>query len=256
VGWLIVLGLLVVGASALLSDLRLHDTAATCAGLRAPDASKPERRPELVTIHHQQPGDVLRPAVPPSRPVPGRGRPRTQVERGSLGSGRPPTPFQPAAPSDRGAGSDLAPSQLSAAQWAALRQLADAPDAVVACWPVGRAIAQALVRRGLVHACSEGCGSPRPAVRPWMPPTPTSPCTPTTPSPPTRLPSRQPDRPRCLRISVAELSRPDRFALEPAATSRQGCFCERPERANQADLDSGTFVDHEGQADRDHRRGA
>jgi hypothetical protein len=155
VGWLIVLGLLVVGASALLSDLRLHDTAATCAGLRAPDASKPERRPELVTIHHQQPGDVLRPAVPPSRPVPGRGRPRTQVERGSLGSGRPPTPFQPAAPSDRGAGSDLAPSQLSAAQWAALRQLADAPDAVVACWPVGRAIAQALVRRGLVHACSE-----------------------------------------------------------------------------------------------------
>jgi len=36
-----------------------------------------------------------------------------------------------------------------------LRQLADAPHAVVDRWPVGRAVAQALVRRGLVHACSE-----------------------------------------------------------------------------------------------------
>ena len=34
---------------------------------------------------------VLGLAAPPRQPVPGPGRPRTQVEPGSLGSGRPPS---------------------------------------------------------------------------------------------------------------------------------------------------------------------
>lgn len=106
-------------------------------------------------MRHQQPGDVQGLAVPPSRPGPGRGRPRTQVERGSLGSGRPPTPSGPAASVDLGHAADPRPPELPAAQWAALQLLADAPDAVVVRWPVGRAIALALVRHGLVHACSE-----------------------------------------------------------------------------------------------------
>jgi hypothetical protein len=44
---------------------------------------------------------------------------------------------------------------LSAEEWEALRQLADAPTSVVARWPVGRVVAQGLIRRGLVHGCSE-----------------------------------------------------------------------------------------------------
>src|SRR6266508_538595 len=121
----------------------------------APDTGgQPEGGPDLVS-HHQQPGAVQGPAVPPSRPAPGRGRPRTQVERGSLGSGRPPTPSGPAAPVDPGHAADLRQPELTDAHWAALQQLADAHDAVVARWPVGRAIALTLVRHGLVHACSE-----------------------------------------------------------------------------------------------------
>ena len=123
----------------------------------APDTGgRPEGAPDLVS-HHQQPGAVQGPAVPPSRPAPGRGRPRTQVERGSLGSGRPPTPSGPATPVDPGHAADLRQPELTDAHWAALQQLADAHDAVVARWPVGRAIALTLVRHGLVHACS-GCG--------------------------------------------------------------------------------------------------
>lgn len=96
------------------------------------------------------------PATPPSRPVPGRGRPRTQVEPGSLGSGRPPLQ----------SGAATAPlPELTDAQWAALRQLADAPHAVVDRWPVGRAVAQALLRRGLVGACSEWVWPTRAGLR-------------------------------------------------------------------------------------------
>jgi len=98
---------------------------------------------------------VLGPAVPPSRPLAGRGRLRTQVEPGSLGSGRPPLPSDAAASADSGGAATAPLPDLTDAQWAALRQLADAPHAVVDRWPVGRAVAQALVRRGLVHACSE-----------------------------------------------------------------------------------------------------
>jgi hypothetical protein len=94
------------------------------------------------------------PASPPSRPASGRGRPRTQVEPGSLGSGRPPLP--PVAASADSGGVATAPlPELTDAQWAALRRLADAPHAVVDRWPVGRAVARTLLRRGLVHACSE-----------------------------------------------------------------------------------------------------
>jgi len=98
---------------------------------------------------------VLGSAAPPSWPVPGRGRPRTQVEPGSLGSGRPPLPSDAAASADSGGAATAPLPDLTDAQWAALRQLADAPHAVVDRWPVGRAVAQALIRRGLVHACAE-----------------------------------------------------------------------------------------------------
>lgn len=91
------------------------------------------------------------PAVP-QQPAHGRGGPRTQVELRSLGSGCPlqETTSQPAAGPRRSS----VPG-LSAAELAALRQLADAPASVVARWPVGRVVAQALIRRDLVHACSE-----------------------------------------------------------------------------------------------------
>jgi hypothetical protein len=95
---------------------------------------------------------VLGPAVPPSPPTPGRGRPRTQVERGSLGSGRPP---HPAGDQRTGRHPKTPAPQLSAAEWAALRQLEGAHHSVVSRWPVGRAIARALIGRGLVHTCSE-----------------------------------------------------------------------------------------------------
>ena len=101
---------------------------------------------------HQQDVRLLEQAVPPSRSAPGRGRPRTQVELSSLGSGRPPNPSPPPAPTEA---AGLPRPELTAAEWAALQQLADASHSVVARWPVGRAIALALIRRGLVHACSE-----------------------------------------------------------------------------------------------------
>ncbi len=95
------------------------------------------------------------PVIPPSRPAPGRDRPRTQVEPSSLGSGRPPLP-PAAASADSGDAAAAAPlPELTDAEWAALRRLADAPHVVVDRWPVGRAVAQTLLRRGLVHACSE-----------------------------------------------------------------------------------------------------
>jgi hypothetical protein len=95
---------------------------------------------------------LLGPAAPPSRPVPGRGRPRTQVEPGSLGSGCPPKSRLEAAPA-KAAGGPM--PELTAPELAALQQLADAGCSVVARWPVGRAIALSLIHRGLVHACSE-----------------------------------------------------------------------------------------------------
>jgi hypothetical protein len=95
---------------------------------------------------------LLGPAAPPSRPVPGRGRPRTQVEPGSLGSGCPPKSRLEAAPVEA-AGRPM--QQLTAPELAALQQLAGASCSVVARWPVGRAIALSLIHRGLVHACSE-----------------------------------------------------------------------------------------------------
>lgn len=101
---------------------------------------------------HQRAVRLLEQAVPPYRSAPGRGRPRTQVEPGSLGSGRPSNPSPQPAPTEA---AGLPPPELTAAEWAALQQLADASHPVVARWPVGRVIALALIRRGLVHACSE-----------------------------------------------------------------------------------------------------
>lgn len=110
------------------------------------------RTPTRLMRVRERIADVLGPAVPPSPSTPGRGRPRTQVELGSLGSGCPPHPAndQPTA----GHPEPPAP-QLASAEWAALRQLADARDSVVGRWPVGRAVARALIGRGLVYACSE-----------------------------------------------------------------------------------------------------
>lgn len=95
---------------------------------------------------------VLGLAAPPRQPVPGPGRPRTQVEPGSLGSGRPPS-LSPQAGYADAAGP--APPELTTAEWAALQQLADASTSVVSRWHVGRTVALSLIRRDLVHSCSE-----------------------------------------------------------------------------------------------------
>jgi hypothetical protein len=95
---------------------------------------------------------VLGRAAPPRQPVPGPGRPRTQVEPGSLGSGRPPSLSRQAGHADA---AGPAPPELTTAEWAALQQLADASTSVVSRWHVGRAVALTLIRHGLVHSCSE-----------------------------------------------------------------------------------------------------
>jgi hypothetical protein len=105
-----------------------------------------------VTVDQESVGG-LGPAVPPHRLDSGRGRPRTQVEPGSLGSGRPPSPLSEPAPAASAGGRSR--PELTAAERAALQQLADASSSVVANWPVGRTIALALIRRGLVNGCSE-----------------------------------------------------------------------------------------------------
>jgi len=170
-----------------------------------------------VTDHRRtRHGDVLGLAVPPSRPVPGRGRPRTQVEPGSLGSGRPPTLSDPAATADPADVADLRLPELTDAGWAALRQLADAPDAVVARWPVGRAVALALVRRGLVNACSEWVWLSEAglmaldAVR--------EPISPSTPNPlgPTPSPPEQAARPTPPPAETDRRAQPSRPARRPA----------------------------------------
>ena len=95
---------------------------------------------------------VLGLAAPPRQPVPGPGRPRTQVEPGSLGSGRPPSLWRQAGHADA---AGPTPLELTTAEWAALQQLADASTSVVSRWQVGRTVALSLIRRGLVHSCSE-----------------------------------------------------------------------------------------------------
>jgi hypothetical protein len=105
-----------------------------------------------VTVDQESVGG-LGPAMPPHRPAPSRGRPRTQVEPGSLGSGRPPSPMSQPAPGEAAGGCSRL--ELTVAERAALQQLANANSSVVAHWPVGRATALALIRRGLVHGCSE-----------------------------------------------------------------------------------------------------
>jgi hypothetical protein len=103
-----------------------------------------------VSVDHET--AVLGLAAPPRQPVPGSGRPRTQVEPGSLGSGRlPSTARQPGHAEAAGP----APPQLTTAEWAALQQLAEASTSVVSRWHVGRAVALTLIRRGLVRSCSE-----------------------------------------------------------------------------------------------------
>jgi hypothetical protein len=103
-----------------------------------------------VSIDHE--AAVLGLAAPPRGPVPAPGRPRTQVEPGSLGSGRLPTASLQA---DRDTCAHPPSPELTAAEWAALQQLAEASASVVSRWPVGRAIALSLTRRGLVRSCSE-----------------------------------------------------------------------------------------------------
>ena len=95
---------------------------------------------------------VLGRAAPPRQPVPGPGRPRTQVEPGSLGSGRPPSLSRQAGHADA---ADPAPPELTTGEWAALQQLDDASTSVVSRWHVGRTVALTLIRHGLVHSCSE-----------------------------------------------------------------------------------------------------
>ena len=62
-----------------------------------------------------------------------------------------------------------APPELTTAEWAALQQLADASTSVVSRWHVGRTVALALIRHGLVHSCSDGCGSREAGRRPSAP---------------------------------------------------------------------------------------
>jgi hypothetical protein len=119
-----------------------------CRWLQTPHASR--RQPALVSVDHET--AVLGLAAPPRQPVPGPGRPRTQVEPGSLGSGRPPSTARHAGHAEA---ARPAPPQLTTAEWAALQQLADASTSVVSRWHVGRAVALALIRNGLVHSCSE-----------------------------------------------------------------------------------------------------
>ena len=104
----------------------------------------------LVSVEHET--AVLGLAAPPRQPVPGPGRPRTQVEPGSLGSGRPPSLSRQAGHADA---AGPAPPEFTTAEWAALQQLADASTSVVSRWHVGRTVALSLIRRGLVHSCSE-----------------------------------------------------------------------------------------------------
>jgi hypothetical protein len=118
-----------------------------CRRLQAPHASR--RQPALVSVDHET--AVLGLAAPPRQPVPGPGRPRTQVELGSLGSGRPPFLSRRVGDADA---AGPAP-ELTTAEWAALQQLADARTSVVSRWHVGRAVALSLTRRGLVRSCSE-----------------------------------------------------------------------------------------------------
>jgi len=119
-----------------------------CWKLQTPHASR--RQPALVSVDHET--AVLGLAAPPRQPVPGPGRPRTQVEPGSLGSGRPPSLSRRAGDADA---AGPAPPELTTAEWAALQQLADASTSVVSRWQVGRAVALGLTRRGLVRSCSE-----------------------------------------------------------------------------------------------------
>lgn len=119
-----------------------------CWKLQTPHASR--RQPALVSVDHET--AVLGLAAPPRQPVPGPGRPRTQVEPGSLGSGRPPSLSRRAGDADA---AGPAPPELTTAEWAALQQLADASTSVVSRWHVGRTVALALIRHGLVHSCSE-----------------------------------------------------------------------------------------------------
>jgi hypothetical protein len=119
-----------------------------CWKLQTPHASR--RQPALVSVDHET--AVLGLAAPPRQPVPGPGRPRTQVEPGSLGSGRPPSLSRRAGDADA---AGPAPPELTTAEWAALQQLADASTSVVSRWHVGRAVALSLTRRSLVRSCSE-----------------------------------------------------------------------------------------------------
>jgi hypothetical protein len=119
-----------------------------CRRLQAPHASR--RQPALVSVDHEV--VFMDSTPPPPRPSPGPGRPRTQVEPGSLGSGRPPSLSRQAGHADA---ADPAPPELTTAEWAALQQLDDASTSVVSRWHVGRIVALALIRHGLVHSCSE-----------------------------------------------------------------------------------------------------
>ena len=119
-----------------------------CRRLQTPHASR--RQPALVSVDHET--AVLGLAAPPRQPVPGPGRPRTQVEPGSLGSGRPPSRSRQAGHADA---AGPAPAVLTTAERVALQQLADASSSVVSRWHVGRTVALTLIRRGLVHSCSE-----------------------------------------------------------------------------------------------------
>jgi hypothetical protein len=103
-----------------------------------------------VSVDHET--AVLGLAAPPRQPFSGAGRPRTQVEPGSLGSGRPPS--LPRQAGHAGAARHV-PPKLTAAEWAALQELADASTSVVSRWQVGRTVALSLIRRDLVHSCSE-----------------------------------------------------------------------------------------------------